>query len=486
MKTIRIILLFALTPALNLWAAWFDDQYRPQFHFSRDVRIGDPCGMVRWKGVWTIFTWDRATSSDLVYWNLSGWPFRNSVPNTSYFTGSAVVDFSNSSGFGTITNPPMILAVTLHNDQTLEENIGIASSTDYANFYFYSGNPVVDGASQIFRDADVFWDDEHNFWVMLVAHNSQITIMTSTDLKFWAFKSDFGPVDGGWQNFEVPGMARMPVKGVIGKKKWVLFSGPGSRNCQYWVGNFDGTFFTPEGGAQFIESGPGRAPQVDFYAAKLFRDYDGGDCLYWWAWMDNWDYANNLPTSFGSGYTLVRKLQLAWTGSGYRLAQEPHEGYQKLRGPLVPGIPRKLQGTVSLSEFQPATNTYEIVANFKLTPQTQKFGFNLCVGNGNKVVLGYDVGAGNIFLDRTNSGNTGFSGGFPNVRTAAFLPPNGQIQFHIFVDQNSIEVFINDGQIVFTDLIFPASTSRGIELWSDNGVVQLQSLNAWMLKSIWH
>ena len=484
MKAIKVLLLLALMPALNLWADWTDDQYRPQFHFSRNVRIGDPCGMVRWRGTWSVFTWDRATSSDLVYWNLAGWPFRTGIPNTSYFTGSAVVDFSNSSGFGTITNPPMVLAVTWHQENPFEEKIAIASSINYADFDWFSGNPVVDGASPLFRDPDVFWDDQHNVWVMLVAHNQQITIMTSTDLKFWTFKSDFGPIDGGWQNFECPGMVRMPVKGVIGKKKWVLFSGPGSRNCQYWVGNFDGTNFTPEGGGQFIESGPGNAPATDFYAAKAFRDYDGGDCLYWWAWMSTWDYIGSVPTSFGSGYTLVRKMELVWTGSNWRIAQTPIDAYKKLRGPLVPGIPRKLQGTTSLSEFQPATNTYEIVANFKLTPQTQKFGFNFCVGNGHKVVLGYDVGAGNIFLDRTTSGNTGFSGSFPNVRTAGYSPVNGQVQFHIFVDQDSIEVFVDDGQIVFTDLIYP--DSKGIELWSDNAVVQLQSLNAWMLKSIWH
>jgi len=489
MKSIHILLISSLVgmmPARNVWA-WYDEPYRPQFHFSRpSVTIGDPCGMVKYQGLWHIFTWDQATSSDLVYWSIGGWPFLQGVANTSFFTGSAAVDLQNSSGFGSPGSPPMVLAVTFHNNQTSQESIGIYSSTDYVNFNYYSGDPVIAGPPPTFRDSDVSWDDQHGLWVMLVAHNNQIYIYGSSDLKNWQLKSVFGPVNGGGQNFECPGMAQIPVKGVTNLKKWVLYSGPGTHNCMYWVGSFDGTTFTPDGApqaqAQLIES-----PDPDFYAARVFRDYDGGQCLYMWAWMDSWAYAGSVPTSFGSGYTIIRKLQLVWTSQGYVIAQEPHPGLQSLRGPVVNAAPRNLQGTVNLTEFQPSTNTYEIIANFKLTPQSQKVGFNLCVGGTtNKVVLGYDVGAGNLFLDRTASGNVSFSSSFPSVRTVSYSPPNGLLKFHIFVDQDSIEVFINGGEIVFTDLIYPASTSLGIQLFSDNAVTVLQSLNAWMLKSVWH
>lgn len=487
MKKLSLLLAFSLASILLTLSAsaQYNDAYRPQFHFTRPtVKIGDPCAMLHYKGVWRCFSWDQQTSTDLVYWSIGGWPFRGPIPpGNALFTGSGVVDLKNSSGFGSTSSPPMIIAYTLHDNSTMQENIAIASSVDYVNFNSYNnGNPVINAPTMVFRDCDVSWDEQLGLWIMLVSQSNQIDIYTSTDLKSWQFKSAFAP--GGGQFFECPGIARIPVKGVLDKKKWVLYSGPGTKNCQYWVGNFDGTTFTQDGAPQaqglFLNAG------MDFYAARVIRDFDGGQCVYMIAWQDNWDYAGSLPTSFGSGWTIPRRLQLLLTAQGYKIVQEPLAALQNLRGPLAIGIPRKLQGSVPLTEFQPTTNTYEIIANFQLTPQTQKFGFNLCVGGGNKVVLGYDVAAGNLFLDRTHSGNTSFSPNFPVVTTAPFSTSDGKVKFQIFVDQNSVEVFVNDGLVMFSSLIFPASTNTGIELWSDNAVVQLKSLSAWPLKSIWH
>ena len=481
-----IVSLAAILPGGNALAQ-YSDAYRPQYHFTRPGPswIGDPCAMVRYKGVYRLFSWDQQTSTDLVHWSIGGWPFQGPIPpDNQIWTGSGVVDVHNSSGLGTTSNPPMILAYTLHHNETEQEHIAIASSVNYVNFASYNnGNPVLYGPTTVFRDPDVLWDEELGLWIMLLAQYNRIAIYTSTDLKSWQFKSHFGPVDGGWQFFECPGLARIPIKGVLNQTKWVLYCGPGTVNCQYWIGNFDGTTFTMDGAPQaqglIVDAGS------DFYAARVIRDFDGGQCVHWLGWLANWNYVRDLPTSFKSGWSIPRRLELQGTAQGYRLTQEPLAALQGQRGPLAIGIPRKLQGLVPLTEFPPTKNTYELVANFKLTPQTQKFGFHLCVGDGKKVVLGYDVTGGYLFLDRTQSGDTSFSPAFPNVRTVPFSAPDGNVKFHIFVDQNSIEVFVNDGLVVFSSLIFPSPTSRGIELWSDNAIVQLKSLDAWMLKSVW-
>src|ERR1043165_9991000 len=117
MKKFSILLIVSLASTLltrNASAQW-NDAYRPQFHFTRPGRIGDPCAMLRYKGVWRLFSWDQQTSSDLVHWTIGGWPFLGPIPpNNSLFTGSGVVDVYNSSGLGTTSSPPMILAYTLH------------------------------------------------------------------------------------------------------------------------------------------------------------------------------------------------------------------------------------------------------------------------------------------------------------------------------------------------------------------------------------
>lgn len=226
----------------------------------------------------------------------------------------------------------------------------------------------------------------------------------------------------------------------------------------------------------------------DFYAARIWRGYNSDNqCTYWLGWMDNWLYADYLPESWGQGAeTIPRTLQLVSSPRGYQLVQQPLPNLQKLREGLVSVGPQTIQNTVSLSQIQPKANSYELDAVFNLSATNQNFGLNLCVGGTtNKVVLGYDASTRNIYLDRTESGNVSFSSSFPNVVAAPFSPQNGYVEFHIFVDQSSIEVFVNGGSAVLTSLIFPSQTDLGVQLFSNNGTTTLRSLNFWYLTSIW-
>ena len=226
----------------------------------------------------------------------------------------------------------------------------------------------------------------------------------------------------------------------------------------------------------------------DFYAARVYRDYDDpGACAIWQGWMDNWQYANNLPESWGMGAeSIPRNLGLVPSPRGFQLIQQPLTRLQKLRGPLCSAGPRTIQGTTNLTQFQPTANTYELDAVFNLSATNQNFGLNLCVGPTNAVVVGYDAATGNIFLDRRASGNVSFSSSFPNIVTAPLSTAAGYVELHIFVDQSSIEVFGNGGQAVLTSLIFPDPSCLGVQLFSANGVTTLRSLSAWNLSSIWH
>lgn len=226
----------------------------------------------------------------------------------------------------------------------------------------------------------------------------------------------------------------------------------------------------------------------DFYAARVYRDYDNAEpCTMWLGWMGNWQYVNSVPTSWGKGAeSIPRNLQLISSVKGYQLVQQPLARLQKLRGSLISVSPFTIQNTVNLSQFQPQANTYELEAIFNLYGSNQNFGLNLCVGGTNKVVIGYDAATGNVFLDRRASGNVSFSSSFPNIVTAPLSTQVGYVKFHIFVDQSSIEVFVNDGQAVLTSLIFPDPSNLGLQLFSANGVTTLRSFSAWNLASIWH
>jgi fructan beta-fructosidase len=233
----------------------------------------------------------------------------------------------------------------------------------------------------------------------------------------------------------------------------------------------------------------------DFYAARIYRDYDNVEpCIAWLGWMCNWQYANSIPTIpippgwGGAGAeSIPRNLQLVSSPKGCQLIQQPLSRLQTLRGTLVAVPPFTVQNTVNLGQFQPATNCYELEAVFNLFGTNQNFGLNLCVGGTtNKVVVGYDASTSNIYLDRTASGNVSFSSSFPNVVTAPFSTKDGYIKFHVFVDQSSVEIFVNDGQAVLTSLIYPNPSSLGMQVFSVNGPTVLRNVNAWKLSRIWN
>lgn len=236
--------------------------------------------------------------------------------------------------------------------------------------------------------------------------------------------------------------------------------------------------------AYWIDYGP------DFYAVRTYRNYDkDNNRTVWLGWMNNWDYANSIPTSWGgsTAESLPREIELVSTSQGYKIRQKPIPELQKLRKKEVSIAGKTVEGTVVLSEFVPQKNTYEFEAVFELTPGTDhKVGFNLCVSGTNKMVLGYDAKTSNVFIDRTKSGYVNFNSKFPRIIKAPIRLKENKIKFHVFVDQLSLEVFINDGEMVLTTLMFPNPYfQNGFELFSENASSVLETFKAWELKSIW-
>ncbi|MGB5361648.1 MAG: glycoside hydrolase family 32 protein, partial [Eudoraea sp.] len=106
---------------------FFKEPYRPQFHFSpTEMWMNDPNGLVYNDGIYHLFYqyypedivwgpmhWGHATSKDLVYWEhkpIALFPDENGY----IFSGSAVLDKNNTSGLGTLDNPPLVAIFTYH------------------------------------------------------------------------------------------------------------------------------------------------------------------------------------------------------------------------------------------------------------------------------------------------------------------------------------------------------------------------------------
>lgn len=242
----------------------YQEPYRPQFHFTPERNwMNDPNGMVFYDGEWHLFyqynpqgdrwghmSWGHAVTRDLVHWEHLPLALAEE-DGVMIFSGSAVVDWKNTSGFGKGNKPPLVAIYTGHREGRQDQRL--AYSHDRGRTWTkFAGNPVLDLKMADFRDPKVFWHETQSRWVMTVAlaTEKKVHFYTSPNLKEWKYVGEFGPAGATGGLWECPDLFPLPVEG--GGTKWVLIvninpGGPaGGSGCQYFVGEFDGAKFTPE------------------------------------------------------------------------------------------------------------------------------------------------------------------------------------------------------------------------------------------------
>ncbi len=474
--------------------AQYNEQYRPQYHFSpKKGWIGDPDGLVKWKGTYHLFWWGHATSNDLVHWQELPHPMKGGN-GFAYFSGSVIVDKKNTAGFG---DSSMIAVYTAHKNDSVPEYQAISVSRDDTIFHWYQNNPVLDIGSHSFRDPQLFWYAPKQQWIMIVTHPHQhkVSFYSSPDVKQWTYLSDFGPMGSYTNDWEVPDLFQLPLDADNNNKKWVLSIGQGPNRMQYFLGDFDGIRFTPD--AQTVAQSKKADPALwadygtDFYAARSWRNLDDSSSqrTTWMGWMGNWSYAGKVPSSWGKGFeSIPRDIALRTLAEGIRLVQTPVPELKMLRTDSVLLKRQVISDVKELSQFNPKQNTYEIEAELQ-TSNASVFGLNLLVGEGRKLVVGYDTKKEELFIDRANCSDfvsdSIFNKYFPVRVTAPLSLHKRPLKLHIFMDKASVEVFANEGEITMSATTFPSDSQTGIQLFSTGGNTELLSGKAWMLSSIW-
>lgn len=477
------------------------EKYRPQYHFTpNNGWIGDPDSLIHYNGYYHLFWPGHAISTDLVKWTELPYPIIGDPGIYQVNTGSAVVDKNNVSGLGA-NSFINFHSLSANNDQ----RIGISSSTDVANnfadFTLYGGNPILtppSSQSANFRDPQVFWDQQSNSWIMLVAlgPSEAIQFFRSTDLIHWGNPiSTFGGAGDLSTFWETPDMFPLPVDGNAANTKWVMTVGVFPNKMQYFVGTFDGTTFVnanPASTTLYVDSG------LDFYAARTWREYDRPQTTTpILGWMGNWNYSTNAPSKLtygGEGASSIpRNLSLTTYPEGIRLTQTPLPALEQLRQPGVTSQSVSFSGTHPITDFasfQPSVNSYEIDATFTIT-SAAKFGLNLLVdsAHNHKFAIQYDPSTSTITADRSTSSDDptlNSTSTFPVIAPPVLVSPvNGQIELHMFVDKSSVEIFANNGKSAMTYLTYPGDDQLGVEVFSSGGSVTLANFSGWSLDSIW-
>lgn len=420
------------------------EKYRPVYHHTPAWGwMNDPNGMFYKDGVWHLYfqhnpygsqwenmTWGHSTSTDLLHWTFQGDPVEADAWGT-IFSGSAVVDHNNTSGFGKGA------VVAMYTSAGENQTQSIAYSNDNGQtFTKYAGNPVLTSNTPDYRDPHVFWNEDIKRWNMIMAEGQHMDIYSSADLKEWKLESQFGAEYGNHGGvWECPDLMKMKVRGTD-QYKWMLLcninpGGPfGGSATQYFVGQFDGHKFT-------CESAPEVTKWMDYgkdhYATVTFDNAPDGRRVAM-AWMSNWQYANQVPTmQFRSANSVPRDLDLyEYQGQTYCGVTPSPE--------LAAARPKKATKTL--------TEVCEMVVTLKGNAT-----ITLANDKGEQVVMTYDEKSRTFAMDRTKSGQKEFSDDFAALTVA---PVHGKMsQLRLFIDRSSIEAFDADGKMAMTNLVFP-------------------------------
>ena len=220
---------------------------------------------------------------------------------------------------------------------------------------------------------------------------------------------------------------------------------------------------------------------ADFYAATSFTDLPHGQQILI-GWMNNWNYAGDIPTSpWRSAMSVPRQLGLTTINGHLQLTQQPVHQLTELRtGRPVIGINQRIKGTQAAGI---SGATLELDGTFE-AGSAKQFGVNVHTGNGELTQIGYDTTTGQVYIDRSKSGDVTFDPTFSGLQTAPLAPDaRGRVRLHILVDTSSVEVFTDQGQIVLTDQIFPGPDSNGVSLFAAGGTAKLVAGIGWHLKS---
>lgn len=476
------------------------EKYRPAFHHTpRYGWMNDPNGMFYKDGRWHLYyqynpygskwqnmTWGHSVSDDLVNWEHLPEAIR---PNGlgSVFSGSCAVDHDNTAGFGSDA------VIALYTSAGTSQMQSLASSTDDGlTFNIYPSNPVLTLESEA-RDPKVFWNDSTKEWNMILAHalDHEMLIFTSPDMKSWTLQSSFGKGLGAQGGvWECPDLFELPVAGTD-EKKWVLLcninpDGPfGGSGTQYFVGDFDGKTFKADTDAAGNVSTKWLDYGKDHYATVTWSDAPDGRRVAL-GWMSNWQYAADVPTmQFRSANTLPREMGLFRAPDGEVYASSaPSPELEALRGKLAAKVKKTTVGRKARSFALPSENggICEILMDIEAS-KAKTVNIVFSNSQGEKVVMQYDPAAATLSFDRTQSGITDFSEGFPAVTVTPTHEASGRIALRIFVDRSSMEVFGNDGEFVMTNLVFPRTPYTALSVSTEGGNAKIENLRIYSLKS---
>ncbi|KAK8154219.1 glycosyl hydrolase [Phyllosticta citribraziliensis] len=496
-------------------AANYTGPLRPQAHYSPPTAfMNDPNGcFLDASGTWHVYYqynptdvvagnqhWGHATSKDLYHWDNQPIALFPPDADTNVFSGSAVIDPENTSGFFPSQDNGVVAIYTLNTDTKQTQNIAYSYDDGYT-FIPYENNPVIDSESNQFRDPKVIKYEDT--WVMVVAFSQEFVIgfYTSKDLKTWEFASNFSHHGLLGTQYECPNLQKMPIKDTDETKYVLTISiNPGAplggSIMEYFPGDFNGTHFTPVDNAARIADFA-----KDNYAGQFFYGVPETEPAVSIAWASNWQYTQNVPTADEGWRSVMSLPRINYltniTRLGWDMVSLPYDVSPVLGDELTASnadAASLVNKSLAIDFSSAASNALYFNASVSGLPPVKNisasawFNFTfLSPVSGESLSGGYQFGGDNPFFvsrERTR----GFDNPFftDKASISQLLDPAGTWSIAGFIDRSIFEVFLDGGIFSGTVTFFPTAPlsifSAATGGLPEGAQVQVK---VWEVKSAW-
>lgn len=453
-----------------------DSRWKPAYHIhSQYGLINDPNGLAYFNGEYHVFYqwfpfdaihgmkhWGHVKSTDLVNWErlpVAIVPVKDYESHGAYSGASLEVD---GKLYMYYTGNIKYNAVERSANQCLAIMDKAGTITKYAN------NPIIEGVPAGYtghvRDPKVF-ERNGRYFMFLGAQRTDLTgaiiVYDSENAIDWSFRGELKI------NLEFPDsvyMLECPDFFELDGRDVMIFSPQGMKkevhnyhnvyNVIYLLGKLDIENLTYQVEChQELEKG------FDFYAPQTFVGKNKERLLFSWAGMGEVEYPSDRE-SWAHCLSVPRELRIV----NGKLVQKPAQELKQLRQKSKTG---ELTISEAGGEIGNQSDQYELDLDFNRI-QSNKFGIELFASETEGLVLEFDREQQIVSLNRENF-EAAFGREYGYVRSAEYrMEDNVKVQ--VFVDHSIAEIFINDGEVVFTSRVFPRAESKGIRIFSDGNL----------------
>lgn len=436
--------------------------WKNKYHIGPEKGLlNDPNGLIFWNGEYHVFyqlnpkscehtfkNWGHIRSKDLINWE----QLPIALTPTDWFDKDGCYSGSAIEKDGKFY---LMYTGNVKNNGIRESYQCLAVSEDGINFnklgpVIHNDN-IPKGYTKHFRDPKLF-EKDGKFYLILGVQREDLTgtilLYSSSDLFNWNLEQEVIKGKFGYM-CECPDYYEINGQGILIFSPQGLTSTGIHYNNRYQSGYILRNLSEIEKN-NFIELDRG----FEFYAPQTFKGKAGERIMFGWIGMPEELKHPSIDEGWIHSLTLPRVIEIR----NNKLYQKPHTNLELLRKNKILVENLKINGEINLAKFNISGTVYEMI--LKLEELNSDLILNIRTGKNNKTVLKYEYENKLFILNRENSGK-----GYKGIRKCILTTLN---EIRIFSDTSCVEIYLNDGEEVFTANIYPEKNDKNIILNGNN------------------